>query len=82
MNKDAKFMRQWARCFALTHQTSIKNLAVDYFKTKIMELAHWIKSVKEGMKGDELLLLVLCLITGTHAFVHLTNNDYWTSLKE
>ena len=47
-----------------------------------MELAQWIKSVKEGMKGDELSLLVLCLITGTHVFVHLTSNDYWTSLKE
>ena len=76
MNKDAKFMRQWTRCFTLTHQTFINKLADEYFKTKRMELAQWIKSVKEGMKGDELSLLVLCLIAGTHVFVYLTNNDY------
>ena len=34
------------------------------------------------MRADELSLLILCIISVTHVFVHLTNNKYWTSLKE
>ena len=43
VNKAARFMRQWARCFTLTHRKFINKLAGDYFKTKGMELANWTK---------------------------------------
>ena len=83
MNKGAKFMRQWTRCFALTHQISIKNSGCGVFQNKKeWSYLNGEKSVKDDMKGDELLLLVLFIITGTHVFVNLTNYDYWTSLKE
>ena len=47
-----------------------------------MVLANWTKHVKEDRHADVLLIFVLCLITGTHAFIHLKNNEYWTSLKD
>ena len=47
-----------------------------------MALKSWIKSVNNGCRADVLALFILCFVMGTHAFVHLNNNNYWTSLKD
>ena len=75
-------MRQWVRCYALTHRTYLNKIAGEYLKSKGIVLANWTKGVKEERCADTLSIFVLCLITGTHAFIHLKNNEYWTSLRD
>ena len=37
---------------------------------------------ENGDRADVLVLFVLCVLTGTHRFVHLKQGGYWTSLKD
>ena len=82
IDKDTKFMRQWVRLYTVMHRTYLTNLAKEYLTRKVIDLATWSKGVKDGKRANVLALFVLCIITGTHCFVHLKEHRYWTSLKE
>ena len=74
-------MRQWVCIFTLTHKGFITNLANNYLKSKGLKLATWLNRIKEGRRTDILCLFLLCVITGTHCFVH-TKSGIWTTLHE
>ena len=44
-------------------------------------LKEWLKSVKEGRRGDILCVYLLSMATGTHTAVHLRNNRVWSTLE-
>ena len=44
-------------------------------------LKEWLKSVKEGRRGDILCVYLLSMATGTHTAVHLSNNRVWSTLE-
>ena len=44
-------------------------------------LNEWLKSVKEGRRGDILSVYLLSMATGTHTAVHLSNNRVWSTLE-
>ena len=44
-------------------------------------LNEWLKSVKEGRRGDILCVYLLSMATGTHTAVHLSNNRVWSTLE-
>ena len=75
-------MRQWVRLFTITHQRYLETLASNYFDISDLTLTKWCKGVKNGDRADVLVLFVLCVLTGTHCFVHLKQGGYWTSLKD
>ena len=77
-----KLMRQWVRLYAITNKYQIKTIASDYFESKGLELSTWLMGVKEGRKGDVLILFILSVITGVHCCVHLKRHNYWTTLKK
>ena len=81
VNQSEKFMRQWIRCYSLTHKGFIMNLAKTYLKSKNLKISIWITGIKNGRRPDILALFLLCVITGTHCFVH-TKLGIWTTLSE
>ena len=48
---------------------------------KKLTLKEWLKSVKEGRRGDILCVYLLSMATGTHTAVHLSNNRVWSILE-
>ena len=44
-------------------------------------LNEWLKSVKEGRRGDILCVYVLSMATGTHMAVQLNDNRVWSTLE-
>ena len=81
LNQSEKFMRQWIRCYSLTHKGFIMNLAKTYLKSKNLKIGIWITGIKNGRRPDILTLFLLCVIMGTHCFVH-TKFGIWTTLSE
>ena len=45
-------------------------------------LDEWLKSVKEGRRGDILCVYLLSMATGSHTAVHMRNNKVWSTLKD
>ena len=81
INKDPGFMRQWVRLFTITHKRYLETLAMNYLASSDLSLINWCKGVKSGDRADVLVLFVLCVLTGTHCFIHL-KQGHWTSLKD
>ena len=81
LNRCAGFMRQWIRCFSLTHKGFIMNLTKTYLKSKSLKIGTWITGKKNGCRPDTFTLFLLCVITGTHCFIH-TKVGIWTILFE
>ena len=79
VNQGVCFMRQWVHCFTLTHKGFITNLVKTYLKSKGLKLGTWLKGIKDGRRPDILGLFLLCVIMGTHCFVH-TRAGIWTTL--
>ena len=44
-------------------------------------LDEWLKSVKNGRRGDILCVYLLSMATETHTAVHLSNNKVWSTLE-
>ena len=44
--------------------------------------AKWINGVKTEGRADILTIFLLCKITKCHCFIHLSDNHYWSSLKD
>ena len=79
LGQDIPFMRQWVRCFVLTHKKYVGKLAGDYLKDKNLWITQWLKDVKASSRADILTLFILCIATDTHWFMH-TKVGYWTTL--
>ena len=45
-------------------------------------LNEWLKSVKEGRRGDILCIYLLSMATETHTAVHMRNNKVWSTLED
>ena len=75
------FMRQWVRCFVLTHRKFVNKAASKYLSEHSLKLQEWAKDVNKGSKVDILALFLLCIATDTHCFVH-TRSGYWTTLAD
>ena len=45
-------------------------------------LDEWLKSVKEGRRGDILCVYLLSMATGSHTVVYMRNNKVWSTLKD
>ena len=81
LGQDVAFMRQWVRCFVLTHRKFISKVACKYLSVHSLKLPQWVKELNCGCKADILALFLLCIATDTHCFVH-TESGYWTTLAE
>ena len=81
LGQDVAFMRQWVRCFILTHGKFVNKTASKYLSDHSLKLQEWAKYVNKGCKADILALFLLCIATNTHCFVH-TRSGYWSTLAD
>ena len=81
LGQDVAFMRQWVRCFVLTHHKFVSKVACKYLSEHSLKLQEWAKELNKGCKADILALFLLCIATDTHCFVH-TRSGYWTTLAD
>ena len=81
LGQDVAFMRQWVRCFVLTHCKFMSKVACKYLSVHSLKLPQWVKELNCGCKVDILALFLLCIATNTHCFVH-TKSGYWITLAE
>ena len=81
LGQDVAFMRQWMRCFILTHRKFVSKVACKYLSEHSLKLQEWAKELNKGCKVDILALFLLCIATDTHCFVH-TRSGYWTTLAD
>ena len=57
-------------------------VGAEYLNRKRLTFDLWRESIKDGRKGDILVLLGLNYLMGTHTMVHLHGNRLWTTLQE
>ena len=81
LGQDVAFMRQWVRCFLLTHCKFVSKVACKYLSEHSLKLQEWAKELNKGCRADILALFLLCIATDTHCFVH-TRSGYWTNLAD
>ena len=81
MGQDVRFMRQWVRCFVLTHRRFVMKLAKTHLTERSLSLPQWLKALTNGCRADTLCLYILSIMTETHCFVHIKNGT-WTTLGE
>ena len=63
-------------------QKQITQKASSYLDSKKLTLNEWLKSVKEGRRGDIFCEYLLSMATGSHTVVHMRNNKVWSTLKD
>ena len=54
----------------------------EYLNRKRLTFDLWRESIKDGRKGDVLVLLGLNYLMGSHTMVHLHGNRLWSTLQE
>ena len=81
MGQDVRFMRQWVRCFVLTHHRFIMKLAKTHLTKCSLSLPWWLKAITNGCRVDMLCLYILSIVTETHCFIYI-KNGIWTTLGE
>ena len=65
--QDVAFMRQWVRCFILTHCKFVNKVASKYISEHSLKLQEWAKDLNKGCKADVLALFLLCIAQGSHS---------------
>ena len=52
-----------------------------YLGTKKLSFGQWLEAIDDGCKGDVLALYGLSVLTDVHTYIHLHNNQFWSTLK-
>ena len=68
--------------FVNLYPKQITQKASNYLDSKRLTLGEWLKSVKEGRRGDILCVYLLSMATGSHTVVHMRNNKLWSTLQD
>ena len=76
------FMREWLKLFVLMHRKHIAKKASSYLDSKGLTIELWADGIRDGRKGDMLVLYTLNLLLETHMVVHLKDGHTWSMLAE
>ena len=74
-------MRNWLKLYVEMYTKQFKHVGDKYLGLKVLEFDHWCDSIKDGCKGDVMVLLGLNYAMDTHMMVHLKGNKLWTTLQ-
>ena len=74
------FMRNLLKMYVDMYCQQFKHVGATYMKSKSLDFDHWWDSIKDGHKGDIMVLLGLNYLMGTHTTVHLKDNCMWSTL--
>ena len=75
-------LHRYIAYFVNLYPKQITQKASNYLNSKRLMLDKWLKSVKEGRRGDILCIYLLSMATGSHTVVHMRNNKMWSTLQD
>ena len=75
-------MRTWLKLYADMYKQQFMTVGEEYLNRKKLTFDLWRESIKDGCKGDVLVLLGLNYLMGSHTMVHLHGNRLWSTLQE
>ena len=74
-------LRRWIVYYVKQYPKQISQRVNKYLDSKKLTLEEWLRSVKDGRRGDILCIYLLSMATGTHVAVHLNENRIWSTLE-
>ena len=80
--QNPQFMRTWLKLYADMYKRQFMTVGEEYLNRKRLTFDLWRESIKDGCKGDVLVLLGLNYLMGSHIMVHLHGNRLWTTLHD
>ena len=80
--QNPQFMRTWLKLYADMYKWQFMTVGEEYLNRKKLTFDLWRESIKDGRKGDVLVLLGLNYLMGSHTMVHLHGNRLWSTLQE
>ena len=80
--QNPQFMRKWLKLYADMYKRQFMTVGEEYLNRKRLTFDLWRESIKDGRKGDVLVLLGLNYLMGSHTMVHLHGNRLWTTLQD
>ena len=75
------FMRTWTGFFVRQYRIKISKRVKPYLDSKKLNLDDWLMSVKQGRRGDIMLIYILSIMKGIHTCIHLKNGKTWSTLR-
>ena len=75
------FTRTWTGFFVRQYRTKISQRVKPYLDSKKLSLDDWLMSVKQGQRGDIMLVYILSIMKGLHTCIHLKNGKTWSTLR-
>ena len=75
------FMRTWTGFFVRQYRTKISKRVKPYLDSKKLNLDDWLMSVKQGRRGDIMLIYILSIMKCIHMCIHLKNGKTWSTLR-
>ena len=80
--QNPQFMRTWLKLYADMYKRQFMTVGEEYLNRKRLMFDLWRESIKDGCKGDVLVLLGLNYLMGSHTMIHLHGNRLWTTLHD
>ena len=78
---DTQVLRRYLAYFVNLYPKQITQKVNTYLESKKLTLDEWLKSVKDGRRGDILCVFLLSMATASHTAVHLKHNKIWSTLN-
>ena len=79
---DTQVLPRYIAYYVNLYLKQITQKASNYLDSKKLMLNEWLKSVKEGRRGDIFCTYLLSMATGSHTAIHMRNNKVWSTLKD
>ena len=80
-SETVSFMRTWTGFFVRQYRTKISQRVKPYLDSKKLNLDEWLMSVKQGQRGDIMLIYIVSIMKGLHTCIHLKNGKTWSTLR-
>ena len=75
-------MRNCVKQYATANIEWVEKLSKVYLDSIDTNTKNWIQGIKKGATGNILDLYMLSKITGVHCYIHLKEQNYWSTLKD
>ena len=79
---DTQVLHRYLAYYVNLYPRQITQKVNNYLESKKLTLDEWLKSVKDGRRGDILCVYLLSMAIGSHTAVHMRNNKVWSMLKD
>ena len=79
---DTQVLRRYFAYYVNLYPRQITQKVNNYLNSKKLTLDEWLKSIKDGRRGDILCVYLLSMATGSHTVVHMKHNKVWSTLKD